>query len=353
MTASRSLDPDDVPFWLATLWPSRKYPDVITGINEDDCAVLSFKEEILVVTADFLNASPIALQLGFGNLHDLGRLLVAVNLADLCGSGANPKALLTAITMDHGSSTEDHRQLMLGIHEEATRWELPVVGGDTKLGSARALLAVAIGSAKSKQHLFLRNQARLGDEIWLSGEVGACCAAVVGLSDAIMSEEWNQWARQAVLRPYLPMDQSRRLSDAALAHAGTDISDGLGADLASICRASGVGARVFIDKLPIPAEVLKLASAMDLPPYRFALGVGGDLQFLVTAPTSSSDAMNALGFINIGQITAQHEIVLVYPDGAARPMPQHGHRDARRLSFLEEVRYLLTSLGEDDGADCD
>jgi thiamine monophosphate kinase len=100
MTQDRSLDPDDVVAWLGKLWPSSGHPEIVAGVDEDDCAVLSLKEQLLVVTTDFLNASPIALQLGIGDLYDLGRLLVDVNLADLCGSGAKPAALLTAITME-------------------------------------------------------------------------------------------------------------------------------------------------------------------------------------------------------------------------------------------------------------
>src|SRR6266540_2926574 len=100
MASNRPLDPDDVPAWLAKLWSANSDSGVIAGVNQDDCAVLSFGDELLVATIDFLNANPIALQLGIGDLYDLGRLLIASNLSDLCGTGAIPKALLTAITME-------------------------------------------------------------------------------------------------------------------------------------------------------------------------------------------------------------------------------------------------------------
>jgi thiamine-monophosphate kinase len=135
--ASGPLDPDEAPIWLAKLWNTSLSEDVIAGVDEDDCAVLFFSDSVLVATTDFLNASPIALQLGLGDLYDLGRLLVAANLSDLCGTGAKPRALLTAITMERGSSQEDFQRLALGIDEEARRWKVPVVGGDTKLGAPR------------------------------------------------------------------------------------------------------------------------------------------------------------------------------------------------------------------------
>ena len=341
----RPLDPDSAPAWLASIWSSREYSDVVAGVNEDDCAVLSINGELVVITTDFLNANPIALQLGVGSIYDLGRLVVDANLSDLCGSGASPTALLIAITMEHDSPTSDFRQLILGIDEEAGRWKVPVVGGDTKLGRSRAILAVAVGSAKSLDNLFLKNGAQPDDLIWVSGDIGSCGAAAVGLTDRLMDEPWNEWARQAVLRPQLPLEQSRCLANAGWANGGTDISDGLGADLVDLCRASSVGAVIEAQSIPVSAEVHKLAETVGIPPYRFAFGIGGDLQFLVTAPSSVSRHMKSLGFTNIGKVTEEPEVRLVPPSGDATvPVRGHGHRDVRGLSFAEEIKYLLREL---------
>jgi thiamine-monophosphate kinase len=316
----------------------------MAGIDDDDCAVLSIDGQLIVVTTDFLNANPIALQLGFGTIHDLGRLLVCANLSDLCGSGATPTALLIAITMEYGSAVSEFRQLISGIEEESQRWSVPVVGGDTKLGKSRALLAVAFGTAKSEQNLFLKNGAIPGDTVWVSGHLGSCGAAVIGLTDDLMNESWREWARGAILRPRLPLEQSRQVSQAGWGNGGTDISDGLGADLVGLCRASGVGAAIYAANLPIAAEAVELAEVMGIPPYRFAFAIGGDLQFVVTTRSSVSAHMEALGFTSIGTITDEKVVRLVGPDASSVPLTGKGHRDSRGLTFAEEIKYLLKEL---------
>jgi thiamine-monophosphate kinase len=338
------LDPDNEPAWLASLWPSGDYPGVIAGINDDDCAVLSINGQLVIATTDFLNANPIAMQLGLGTLHDLGRLLVCANLSDLCGSGASPMALLVAITMEYGSTVSDFRQLISGVEEEASRWNIPVVGGDTKLGKSRAILAIAIGAAKSQRNLFLKNGALPGDTIWVSGDIGSCGAAVIGLTDGLMGESWRQWAGRAVLRPRLPLEQSRQVAEAGWGNAGTDISDGLGADLVDLCRASSVGAAIYAQDLPIAPEAVELAKALGIPPYRFAFSIGGDLQFLVTTRSSASTHMESLGFTSIGTVTAEKAVRLVAPDATSLLLTGNGHRDSRGLTFAEEIKHLLKEL---------
>jgi thiamine-monophosphate kinase len=281
------------------------------------------------------------MQLGIGDLHDLGRLLIATNLADLCGSGASPLALLTAITMEHGTRLKDFERLMSGINTAARRWGVPVVGGDTKLGGARAILAVALGWARSSRDLFLRNGARPNDHIWVSGALGSCCAALVGLSEGMGDDDWRLWARRAILDPRLPMEQSRKLSAGHWANGGTDISDGLGADLLNLCRSSSVGARIAAERIPLEPEVYEVATALGIPAYRLAFPIGGDLQFLVTAPPENSSYLSALGFTNIGRIEVGSTISMQLPSGEIAPLPTEGHRDIRQMPFLEEVRSLI------------
>jgi len=132
------LDPDEMPGWLASLWPSaNRAPFIIAGVNDDDCSVLKWDDQLLVITTDYLNARPIAAQLGIGTPADIGRLVVGANLSDLCGSGAEPRALLVAAMMEDGATEEEFKNLMGGVREEAARWGLAVIGGDTKLGPGR------------------------------------------------------------------------------------------------------------------------------------------------------------------------------------------------------------------------
>jgi thiamine-monophosphate kinase len=302
---SRSLDPDEMPPWIAGLWPKRRRPrELLAGVNDDDCAVVKWGGRYLVATTDFLNANPIALELKIGSMWDLGRLVVASNLSDLYGSGAVPVALLIGVTLPHGATQTEFKQFMRGVKLEADRQGVPVVGGDSKLGKSRALLGVAIGSAQSRRHLFLKNGARPGDIIWVSGNLGSVAAAVWGYRRADLPRRWKGWARKALLIPRLPRKASRGVSACCLGHGGTDISDGFGADLFELCRASAVGAVVEGEMIPTAPQVKRAASVADVPAWRFAFASGGDFQFIVTTGKTARKQMNRFGFHEVGEITA-------------------------------------------------
>lgn len=337
-----SLDPDEMPGWIARLWPRGRRPrSVLAGVNDDDCAMLKWKGQYLVATTDFLNANPIALELGIGGMWDLGRLVVASNLSDLCGSGALPVALLIGVTLPHGATQADFKALMRGVKLEAGRHGVPVVGGDSKLGKSRALYAVAIGSAQSRKQLFLKNGAKPGDVIWVSGNLGSVAAAVWGYGRADLRGQWKAWARKALLVPRLPLERSRKISAVGLGRGGTDISDGFGADLFEMCKASGVGALVDVECIPTAAQVKRVARIADVPAWRFAFASGGDFQFIVTTGKFAREKMKRFGLREIGEITKDTRLGLRSPNGELTQLPTNGHRDHRRLTFAEEIDTLI------------
>jgi thiamine-monophosphate kinase len=217
---------------------------------------------------------------------------------------------------------------------------VPVVGGDTKLGDSTSVLGVALGSAQATRNLFMKNSARPGDLVWVSGEIGSCNAAVLGLRSGKMSSAWRRWAVRKICEPDLPLDKSLRLSAAACGHGGIDLSDGLGADLRRLCVSSGTGAIIDPERLPLAREVHQLAATQGICPWTLAFGAGGDFQFLVTSSQRHRRFVKSLGFFEIGRITARRKLVLSC-DGRQTSLPSGGHRDARDMSFFEEISGLV------------
>jgi thiamine-monophosphate kinase len=345
---AKTLDPDDVPEWLAKCWPvASSDPFVIAGVNDDDCAVLQWDEALLVVTTDYLNASPIATQLGIATPRDLGRLVVASSVADLCGSGARPRAMLLGAMLQHGTTDEEFQELIGGAKGAAADWGVKVIGGDTKLGASRALFSVGIGSAISRANLFLKSGGEPGHLLWCSGPLGSCNAAAVGLGRSDLSQEWVDWAKDAILNPKIPVELSRQLSSRCLGRGGIDISDGLGADLHTLCRASRTGAVVDATHIPIDSRVAELADAIGVEPWAFVFGCGGDFQFLVSTARSSRREVEQLGFHLIGELTKQNALSLKIGNRNI-PLPSSGHRDARGMTFPEEILTLLGEISKRD-----
>lgn len=344
---AQPFNPDVVPDWLASLWPKSSLNGIFeTAINDDDCAVMKFGEEYLVLTTDFINAHPIAAEHSVGGMRSLGRLVFASNLSDLCGSGARPLALLIGITLPYDATLQQFEELVQGVKEYSEAYNVPVIGGDTKLGSSTAIYGVGVGRAKSKKYLFLKNGAIPGDSVWVSGFIGSCSAAIIGISHTGVKGSLKTWAKEIVSNPQIPLAKSEKLSDLCIAHSGMDISDGLSLDLHRLCKASEVGCELDVSALPVHPNVRKIASLINIPAWKFCFGVGGDFQFLVTT-TAQDDLIESLGFTKIGRITEGNSINMILPNGLVKPLPVLGHSDSNRVPFLEENQRLIEAIGDE------
>jgi len=344
-----SIDPDGkIPWLSAEIGTSLRSPyNLIAGIGDDDCAVLDLAQDsILVATTDYVNANPIMLTLAIGSYFELGRYLVNTSLADLCGSGAIPVAVLTSIMWDRAKSEAEFEQLMLGARAAATAASAAIVGGDTKLSSRAAYCAMGIGTAETQSHLFLKARALPGDGVWVSGNIGSCAAAVYGWDQQVSNEEWLEWAREAMTNPTLPLGLAREASALAMGAAGTDLSDGLGSDLTGLCDTSRVGVEIAADAIPVDPHVTVLSARLGVPSYAFAFTVGGDLQFVLCAGERYSSHLDALGLVRIGTIHPDptHR-KLVGTTGALTELSAAGHRDVRAMTFRDEVGHLLQLQG--------
>lgn len=342
MKKNDKLDPDLMPEWLAKVWPRHNYSNnVIAGVNEDDCGVVSCPKGVLIITTDYINSRPFVMELGIGNMETLGRLVVDANLSDLCSTGANPKYFMSAITMPHESLERDYKKIIFGIKEECLKHNVSVIGGDSKLGKSLAINGTAIGFAKSKNNLFLKNKAMPEQLLWSSGNLGSCSAAILGYASGGVRYSWNKWAKNVLIRPEVPIDKSRKLSLSQLGIAGIDVSDGLGNDIYRLCKASNVGVIIEADKLPVAQEVQEYSKTINIPSWVFPFASGGEFQFIVTSAMDAYKKMNSMGFHLIGQTTKRKLCKLKLPNHKIVPLPFTGHRDARNLSFVEEIKLLL------------
>ena len=335
-----ALDPDLVPGRIRDMVAKHGLDRgrALTAIDDDDCAVLGLEPESshLVASIDYINASPVGIELGISDLSDLGWLCVAVNVADVVSTGAAPTAFLLAATMERGSLASDFDELVAGVLQACDDFNVPLVGGDTKLGRARAVAGCCIGQVANGSQPLLRSAARPGDDLWLLGELGQLAAAVL-LIDDDPDGEVAAHAANAIRRPsmrYTSLHRAFRFLNSC-----TDISDGLAADAHAIARASSVELRLTAERLPSGTLVETAGQRGLAPELGLKMSIGGDLAFLASADRTSRSALESLGFEQIGFV-AEGSGVSMELGGRLRPIPFAGHRDSRAISFLDEIRLL-------------
>lgn len=280
----------------------------------DDCAVLNVRQGDLVICKDvliegrhfFSDADPFL----------LGHKALAVNLSDLAAMGAKPVACLLGVGLPKVDS-QWLASFSRGFKELAERYDCALVGGDTTRSEQGIFISVTALGLAHQPHT-LRSSACVGDDVWVSGQLGAPKIALDLLIKQrlapLSSDEVNllQATRPRLEQPEPEVKLGLLLKP--YVHAMIDVSDGLLQDLSHILKASKVGAVVHSNKVPLyPAlSVLTAEQSWD------AMLAGGDEYVLCfTAPAKYRSeieqcAVNSTAKVSrIGQITADRDLVLL------------------------------------------
>jgi thiamine-monophosphate kinase len=288
--------------------------DVRIGIG-DDAAVLQVPAGAeLVVSTDTLVAGvhfPPATDPG-----DIGFKSLAVNLSDIAAMGAAPRWALLALTLPAAES--GFLELFCrGLAECAAAHGVALVGGNLARGPLSVTMQI-LGTVPAGAAL-LRGGARPGDQIWVTGMLGAAALglAVIEGRHAATGPAIDDCV-QRLLRPMPRVAAGLALQ--GVAHGAIDISDGLLTDLQHVLRESRVGARVDLAGLPLPEALRALPDARAR--WQYALCGGDDYELCYTAPASAAEraaaAVRATGAAAtcIGVITEEPGLRWLLPDGA-------------------------------------
>lgn len=283
---------------------------VALGIG-DDCALLQAPaDKSLAVTVDTLVAGNHFPQNADPEL--IAERALRVNLSDLAAMGAEPLWFTLALTLP---DADEHwlDGFSRGLFQAAHLYHCSLVGGDITRGplsiTIQAMGAVPLATALQ------RGNAEPGDRIYVTGPLGDAAAAVAVIKGelSVGSSAFNYF----MSRYYRPLP---KLAEGALlrgvASAAIDISDGLLADLGHICKASGVGAHIALEQVPVSEALSKLASPQQV--NQWALAGGDDYHLCFTVPRSRQNAMNDLirrhkiNAIAIGDIVPGEGVTCTY-----------------------------------------
>jgi thiamine-monophosphate kinase len=225
----------------------------------DDCAVIPFGSETLVITHDMM-AEGTHFRAD-ADMADVAWKLVATNLSDLAAKGAEPVGVL----LGHMLGRDDAR-FIEGLRAALEAFGTPLLGGDTiAAAGARALGLTAIGRA-THVRVPSRSGARAGDGVWITGPVGR----------AMLGFEGADEHRPAFDRPVPRLSEGRAL--APLVSAMMDVSDGLLLD--AFRMAEGSGMTLALDPAAIPVA--------DPAQFEKCIRWGDDYELLFTAPPSAA-----------------------------------------------------------------
>lgn len=234
----------------------------------DDAAVLSAEVgRSLVISTDMLAA-------GSHFLPDDAPDVVAAralgaNLSDLAAMGATPMGYFLTLNIPAGIERDWLRLLAGRLLADQTRWGMRLFGGDTITGAGLLTLAVTIVGSVPEGAALLRSGAKADDSVFVTGTLGDAALGLAGLKGEIDADD-ALIGRYRTPEPRIEIGQKLH----GLATACIDVSDGFVADLGHICAASGLGATVERDRLPLSERARRLVEAR--PALWRAITSGGD-----------------------------------------------------------------------------
>jgi thiamine-monophosphate kinase len=273
----------------------------------DDAALLEIATGKRLVVSTDASVENVHFRREWLEPREIGYRATAAALSDLAAMAATPAGIVLALTLPEGwKESIDH--IADGIGEAVASSSTTIVGGDLSEGRDLAIVVTVIGNV---DHPLTRDAARPGDRVYVTGRLGGSGAALSALLDGQKPSKEN---RGRFAHP-IPRIREAQWLVAHGATAGTDISDGLAADLGNIAVASEVSISISLDRIPVMPDVAP----------RDAAGSGEEYELAVTSPRAlESRAFEdefGVALTEIGNVEAGRPVLRVFDHGAPVPTP--------------------------------
>jgi thiamine-monophosphate kinase len=272
----------------------------LVGIGDDAAVARMSDGAALVATVDTL-VEGVHFRWDWSAPADVGHKSVAVNASDLAAMGATPRWILLSLCAPSSTSEDLLHELIDGLAEACAEYGAELIGGDTVAGDQLVISVTALGEVDSDP--LRRSGAKPGDVLAVTGPLGRAAVGVnllLSQNPRKVSPEDALACIDAHRRPVARVDDGRRLRRGG-AHAAIDLSDGLASDVRRLTEASGVGAEIDIERVPVAPEARRVAEARGWDVEQIVLGGGEDYELLVALPSDQAGSVG-VGLVEIGRV---------------------------------------------------
>ncbi len=299
-------------------------------MGDDAAMVRPARNRAEVLTTDML-VEGVHFRREWSSPREIGAKAVAVNVSDLGAMGAEPRIATLSLALPADFPLADFDALADGAGEAAREAGLAIAGGNlTRSPGPLVVDVTAIGHVHPRKAL-RRDGAREGDEVYVTGTIGAAAAGLAWLERHGMPEAGSD-AAAAVRRSCRPASSARAgmaLSRSTASRAAIDLSDGLADGIRRLAEGAGCGMTIEASALPIDPAGRAVFEALGLDPLHGALAGGDDYELLFTVPARSRGRFRAVrphlgtAATRIGVVTGDPALTV---DGAS-------NLDLRSLGF--------------------
>jgi len=299
---------------------NQSLPGSITIEPGDDMGAVQIGDTQVLLTTDQL-ADGVHFTLSGTPIEFIGRKAITRNLSDVAAMAAKPVGAVAAACLNKNFGQDRAEQLFNAMRNTALAYDCPLFGGDISMWDKPTVLTVTIVAQPAGIEPVLRSGARVGDVVYVSGQLGGSLETIDGYCHHLQFEPRINLARML----------ARQFNISAM----IDLSDGLAVDLEHICQASEVRAQLDAQALPLSPAALQHAEKSNCPPWQCALGDAEDYELCFTAGKENSipSQIDGVDITSVGVIAASESdmpiICLNLPDGTNQDVTELGweHHD--------------------------
>jgi len=273
---------------------------IIAGIGEDAAAIERYGKKLLLVTTDTMVES-VHFNTRKADFEQIGYKAMVSSISDVIAMGGKPTYALVSLALSKENVTKDVDKLYQGMLECGRKFGVTIVGGDTVYSPRDAMITLSLIGEVARDRVIYRSGAKVRDAIVVTGNFGDSGAGL-----EILKGRWKipakldyveKCKKRLIEKHLLPQPRVREaevISQNRLASAMIDSSDGLDLSIKFICQASKVGAKIWVEKIPISPSLRYLTSHEQVTPYSnsegtkmalaFALYGGEDYELVFTVP---------------------------------------------------------------------
>ena len=295
-----------------TLPPSGLLP---VGLGDDAAVLGGFERAGVVVTTDMLTDG-VDFLLAEVEPRRVGRKALGVNLSDLAAMAAEPVAGFVSLVLPRqGSGRRSALELAIelyrGMMPLAEQFQVEIAGGDTNTWDGPLAISVTAVGKTTLRGPLTRSGGQVGDQLLVTGRLGG----------SILGRHLEVEPR---VREALQLHADYQL------HGGIDVSDGLALDVARLAAASGVGAVLELDAIPIAEAAERLAERSGRSALEHALGDGEDFELVLAAPDQEAtrileDQPLSVPVTRIGELVEETGLWQVEADGQRTVLAARGY----------------------------
>ena len=307
----------------------------ILGIG-DDAAVIDNGENYTIISTDAL-VEGVHFDLSYVPLKHLGYKAMSVNFSDMAAMNGRPYQVLVSLGLSNRFSVEAIEELYEGMRLACDKYGADLVGGDTTSSRSGLYISVTVLGKVDKDKITYRKGASAKDLICVTGDLGGAFMGLQVLErekqvfsvdpDMQPDLESRAYIVERQLKPEARLDFVKELLKLEVVPTSMiDISDGLASEVLHLCKASGLGARIFEEKIPIDPMTYDTAREFELNPITVQLNGGEDYELLFTIPQADYDKIKNHPDISvIGSMEGPDEVpVLVTKQESMIPLQAQG-----------------------------